>query len=178
MSYCSLEEAWGDNYVETKESTPEEVKPNKDVSYSGGKQFSTDLLPQTQNQDIYEDSSKGPSHTTMGQSGNNSGLHQTNLPPDYLNNKEKYAIVPYNLDKEQLWDEFLEYVKQKNQAQQQQQQNVEGFSGIGNFASVRQPVENKKDNSYVDLLILIMFGIIVIFILDSFVRFGRKSKRD
>ena len=34
-----------------------------------------------------------------------------------------------------------------------------------------------NDNSYVDLLILILFGIIMIFIMDSFVRLGR-SKRE
>ena len=153
VSYCSLEEAWGDNYVETKENTPEEVKPNKDISYSGGKQYSTELLPQT-HQDVHEETG------------------HTNIPPDYLNNKDDYAIVPYNMDKEQLWGEFLEYVKQKKEAQQGNK-NVEEFSSFE-----PRPVESKKDNSYVDLLILIMFGIIAIFILDSFVRFGRKSKRD
>lgn len=158
VSYCSLEEAWGDNYVDSKEASPEEVKPNKDVSYSGGKQFSTELLPQTQKNE-YEDS------------------RQTNIPPDYENNKEKYAIVPYNMDREQLWGEFLEYVNRKNK-EQRENKPTEGFASIGDFGSSINPAVNKKDNSYVDLLILIMFGIIVIFILDSFVRFGRKSKRD
>ena len=169
VSYCSLEEAWGDNYVESKENTPEKVKPNKDVSYSGGTQFSTDLLPQT-HQDVYEDTI--PSNTDMREPSQN--------------NKDKYAIVPYNMDKEELWGEFLEYVSRKKEADQQQQQQQQhqlypgnksmGAEGFASFNS--RPGELKKDNSYVDLLILIMFGIIIIFILDSFVRFGRKSKRD
>ena len=38
MSYCSLEEAWGDNYTQTKSNT--------DISYSGGTQHSDELMPQ------------------------------------------------------------------------------------------------------------------------------------
>ncbi len=173
VSYCSLEEAWGENYVDTKENTPEQVKPNKDISYSGGKQFSTDLLPQTQ-QEVFDDTI--PNNSDMRDSHQNN-----NVPVDYLKNKDKYAMVPYNMDKEQLWDEFLEYVKRKNE-EQRQNKNVEGFASvagiIGGDRTGSGYVEPKKDSSYVDLLIVIMFGIIVIFILDSFVRFGRKSKRD
>ena len=157
VSYCSLEEAWGDNYTDTKEKSPEEVKPNKDVSYSGGKQFSTELLPQTQTNEYEE-------------------TPHARIPPDYEDNKDKYAIVPYNMDKEQLWGEFLEYVNKKNK-EQRENKSVEGFASVGG-GDINQQIGGKKDNSYVDLLILIMFGIIVIFILDSFVRFGRKSKRD
>lgn len=168
VSYCSLQEAWGENYVNTKEDTPEQVKPNKDISYAGGKQYSTDLLPQTR-QDVYEDTI--PNNSSMRESDQNNNIPH-NSTNDFLNNKDKYAIVPYNMDKEQLWDEFLEYVKRKKETQQNN--NIENFASVGEF-NTNKP---KKDSSYVDLLILIMFGIIIIFILDSFVRFGRKSKRD
>ena len=173
VSYCSLEEAWGENYSESKENSPEQVKPNKDISYSGGKQYSTDLLPQTQ-QDVYDDTI--PNNSNLRESDQNN-----NIPKEYLDNKDKYAMVPYNMDKEELWGEFLEYVKKKNENQQQAPSSVEGFAGVGGIiggGGGGGHIESKKDSSYVDLLILIMFGIIVIFILDSFVRFGRKSKRD
>ena len=40
MSYCSLEEAWGDNY------TIDNNKNENNVSYSGGNQYSDELIPQ------------------------------------------------------------------------------------------------------------------------------------
>ena len=165
MSYCSLEEAWGETYVHTNENTPEEIKPNKNIDYSGGKQFSTDLLPQTQ-QDVYEN--------TVASNVNRTDENNHSTTDLYMKNKDDYAIVPYNMNKEQLWNEFLEYVKKKKELETNNNNITESFTSPS-------PINNQPkttNNSYVDLLILIMFGIIIIFILDSFVRFGRKSKRD
>ena len=48
----------------------------------------------------------------------------------------------------------------------------ESFTNIENF----DIKSIKNDNSYVDLMILILFGIIMIFIMDSFVRLGKNMK--
>jgi hypothetical protein len=169
MSYCSLEEAWGETYAKTNEDNPEQIKSNKNIDYSGGKQFSNELVPQVEH-DVYEN--------TVASNSNRSNFVENEKKSDiYMKNKDDYAIVPYNMDKEQLWNEFLEYVKQKKEFEKQ-------HSNINTNTNIRESFGNtinkkpKYNNSYVDLLILIMFGIIVIFILDSFVRFGRKSKKD
>ena len=49
-----------------------------------------------------------------------------------------------------------------------------------NHASIQENFNTIKsinnDNSYIDLLILILFGIVIIFIMDSFVRLGKNMK--
>ena len=74
MSYCSLEEAWGETYVNTNEDNPEQIKSNKNIDYSGGKQFSTELVPQIEH-DVYE-------NTVASNSNRSNFVENENRPPE------------------------------------------------------------------------------------------------
>jgi hypothetical protein len=164
MSYCSLEEAWGDNYTQTKSNT--------DISYSGGTQQSDELIPQymknenTISQNIENTQQLMPIHNTDRES-----IHK-NL--NVTGNPSNSMVALNDINKEQLWEEFIKFIQTKNiQQMDTSHPNIkESFTNIENF----DIKSIKNDNSYVDLMILILFGIIMIFIMDSFVRLGKNMK--
>ena len=132
MSYCSLEEAWGETYVKTNEDNPEQIKSNKNIDYSGGKQFSTELVPQVEH-DVYENTVASNSHRS-------NFVENEKKSNFYMKNKDDYAIVPYNMDKEQLWNEFLEYVKQKKEFEQKHNTNS---------TNIKESFGNTVDNNQI-----------------------------
>ena len=82
------------------------------------------------------------------------------------------------MDKEQLWREFMEFVHYKEQMRKHKEELFESFSNTLNKSDINQQTKpNKSGNSYIDIILLIIFGIIIIFIMDSFVNLGKKSKK-
>ena len=163
ISYCSLEEAWG-----------EPIKSNDDndnsISYSGGQQAGSELHPMfnsnnekiTHNQSDhiknYELPSNTPFHNiTLGKNSTNEVNH--------TNNVSNELVRLDDVNKDQLWNEFMKFLEEKK--------NNNSTSVQENFNTIKS-INN--DNSYIDLLILILFGIVIIFIMDSFVRLGKNMK--
>ena len=165
MSYCSLEEAWGDNY------TIDENKNEHNVSYSGGSQYSDELIPQyIKDSNTIQQKNDNENHdfSLVNQNINK------NILTDNMNiqsNPTNSLITLNDVNKDKLWNEFMKFLQTKNIQNVNQNNNIkEEFSNIENF-DLKQ-----ANNSYVDLIILILFGIIMIFIMDSFVRLGKNTK--
>ena len=165
MSYCSLEEAWGDNY------TIDNNKNENNVSYSGGNQYSDELIPQyIKDSNTIQQKNDNENHdfSLVNQNINK------NILTDNMNiqsNPSNSLITLNDVNKDKLWNEFMKFLQTKNIQNVNQNNNIkEEFSNIENF-DLKQ-----ANNSYVDLIILILFGIIMIFIMDSFVRLGKNTR--
>ena len=165
MSYCSLEEAWGDNY------TINNNKNENNVSYSGGNQYSDELIPQyIKDSNTIQQKNDNENHdfSLVNQNINK------NILTDNMNiqsNPSNSLITLNDVNKDKLWNEFMKFLQTKNIQNVNQNNNIkEEFSNIENF-DLKQ-----ANNSYVDLIILILFGIIMIFIMDSFVRLGKNTR--
>ena len=195
MSYCSLAEAWGDSYENENQN---EQNSTDMISYSGGTQFNSELTPQySKNSEIIkqENTETAPSFTENkykndlfkgesflcsdnsmsffdNQEKKGSNCFKSNSEDNSENNSENNilsdALVKYS-NKEDLFNEFIKFMEYKNSINNNQETPI--IESFNNLKALN------NDNSYVDLLILILFGIIMIFIMDSFVRLGR-SKRE
>ena len=166
MSYCSLEEAWGDNY--TIDENKNENNENN-ISYSGGDQYSDELIPQyIKDSTTIQQKNENQDFSFVNNNANNNIL--TN-DMNIQNNPTKSLITLNDVNKDKLWEEFIKFLQTKNIQNVNQNNNInEEFSNIENF-DLKQ-----ANNSYVDLIILILFGIIIIFIMDSFVRLGKNTR--
>lgn len=169
ISYCSLEEAWGEP-IKSNDNGNNDSNNDNSFSYSGGQQAGSELHPMfnsnnetlSQNQPDpvhnYELPSNTPFHNiTPGQSNTNEVQHKSTV---------SNALVRLDdVNKDQLWNEFMKFLEEKK--------NNNSTSVQENFNTIKS-INN--DNSYIDLLILILFGIVIIFIMDSFVRLGKNMK--
>ena len=168
ISYCSLEEAWGEP-IKSNDNSNNNSNNDNSFSYSGGQQAGSELHPMfnsnetlAQNQPDpvhnYELPSNTPFHNiTPGQSNTNEVQHKSTV---------SNALVRLDdVNKDQLWNEFMKFLEEKK--------NNNSTSVQENFNTIKS-INN--DNSYIDLLILILFGIVIIFIMDSFVRLGKNMK--
>ena len=191
MSYCSLAEAWGDSYENENQNDQNSTDM---ISYSGGTQFNSELTPQySKNSEIIkqENTETAPSFTENkykndlfkgesflcsdnsmsffdNQEKKGSNCFKNNTENNTENNILSDALVKYS-NKEDLFKEFIKFIEYKNSINNNQKTPI--IESFNNLKALN------NDNSYVDLLILILFGIIMIFIMDSFVRLGR-SKRE
>lgn len=183
VSYCSLDEAWGDSYKKNDEGP---IGDNT-VSYSGGSQFSNDLIshhskdknviqdnnntqsPQfTENKyknDLFQGESFLRDDSQFAHVPEQHSTEQQNTSTDIVHHNRGYSLA--TMDREKLFDEFMKFIEYKKTGSIYNN-DIESFTNLKALGN--------NDNSYVDLVILILFGIIMIFIMDSFVRLGRNSK--
>lgn len=178
VSYCSLDEAWGDCYQKKNDEGP---IGDQAVSYSGGSQYSNDLISHhSKDKNVIQDNN----NTQPPQFTENKYKNDLFQGESFLKDDSQFAhvpeqqnisteIVPHNrgcslatMDREKLFDEFMKFIEYKKTGSI--------YNDIESFTNLKALGNN--DNSYVDLVILILFGIIMIFIMDSFVRLGRNSK--
>ena len=163
ISYCSLEEALG-----------EPIKSNEEentVSYSGGNQAGNELHPVfnnnhekiTQNQPVPNKNFELPSNSMFDNT-----FHKDNNSNE-VNNVSTALVRMEDVNKEELWKEFMKFLEYKKKNNNE----IDNISVQESFSNIKS-ISN--DNSYIDLLILILFGIVIIFIMDSFVRLGKKMK--
>jgi hypothetical protein len=156
--YCSLEEAWGESFKPPENDTT--------VSYCGGNQTGSELHPMfnNNNETISQDT---PEHVNNYELPSNASFNNI-MPVESVqsnNNVGSTALVrTEDVNKEQLWNEFMKFLENKKNNNNSVQENFSNIKSMNN------------DNSYVDLLILILFGIVIIFIMDSFVRLGKNMK--
>lgn len=189
VSYCSLDEAWGDSYEKKNDEGP--IGDNT-VSYSGGSQHSNDLISHhSKDKNVIQDNNntQPPQFTEnkykndlfQGESFLKDDSQFAHVPQQHATEQHNQFqqntstdIVPHNrggslatMDREKLFDEFMKFIEYKKTGSIYNN-DIESFTNLKALGN--------NDNSYVDLVILILFGIIMIFIMDSFVRLGRNSK--
>lgn len=167
ISYCSLEEAWG-------EPLKNENNDDNPISYSGGNQAGSELHPifNSNNERINQNNAEPINNYELPVNNQLTNIAQPSFKSNLVQPQNQGSTVSNALvrlddvNKDQLWNEFIKFLQEKNNKNNDVavQENFSNLKSIG------------ADNSYIDLLILILFGIVIIFIMDSFVRLGKKMK--
>jgi hypothetical protein len=168
--YCSISEAWGDSY--------EQSKNRYDDLNLGGKTFQSNfdssmINVNNNSNDEYD------KYLSIGNSNNNNinnNNHHSNSSDDF-NHCDK---IISHIDKcKKCKDNLLNKLKENreyfgndeyfrnDEYFNSNKSNIEGFD---NYGKVNETINVNND----DVIILILLGIFIIFILDSFVRLGKK----
>lgn len=174
MSYCSLEEAWGENYANLYK---------KDDSMLTAMPF----------EDKYADSTLLKDRQ----------LTQVSAPVDkdniddlekFYNNKKYELSSPLNQDQEKKvmqdthgnelcqtldCEKFLEHYLGCDNCKKRVNSILDVNSSSSSNKSLVEHfnLKSNMDENYLDVLILILIGIFIIFILDCFVRLGKNFRR-
>jgi len=198
INYCSLEEAWGNNYKKTLDNNtirnndpnPENViniyqknqenKQSQENKYEeldeASKKNRQELI---QNMNLLERNNKG--ETDINKSISEYNKYRTNSFNNVSSNDTKSEYVPFNdsIEKKYLEDklkhleEQYKYLMQKN--------NYTGTIGssnnyIENFSNKYSPTLSENSNDLFDIIVLITIGFIIIFILNSVFNLGKRIK--
>lgn len=188
ISYCSLEEAWGDSFnrkdqIDHQDHTSENKNKNNEKIYSRNKY---DKLLDDSEEDRKNVINNMNNIERKGTSENNSLIeynkyrfNSTNNVKDNSNDKE-YSPFKESIEKKYLQDkinflenEFLKYKysmdnnqnNQYNQPNQNNQNNPQYEHFENNSGS--------SNNDLFDLIILIIVGLLVIFVLNSIFNIGK-----
>ncbi len=173
MSYCSLEEAWGENYANLYK---------KDDN----------MLTSMPFEDKYADSTllKDRNLTNVSTPVDKDNIEE-DLEKFYNSKKQELLSSPLEshqrsqgtqgsdlcqtLDCQKYLEHFLECEnckKKVNTILDMNSSNRDNKSLIENFN-----LRSNIDEGYLDILVLVLLGIFIIFILDCFIRLGRNFRR-
>ena len=137
IGYCSLEEAWGNNFSDRYE---------KDINYAGGHQFNTGLQSVVNN-DI-----------------NNENNYNTNIENNNINVEKDDNICLKKSRLEKILDSLEKLEKRII--------DIENL-----YTNKKKTIENFDNNSngsYIEYIILILMGIVIIYVMDSILKIGKK----
>lgn len=160
MSYCSLEEAWGEDYANL---------------YKKDDNMLTSMPKKTEDQDdtILKDRSLTKISTPV-----NKNMTDKEMGDYYMNMKNELTnkndgVLSKTLDCDKFLEHFLDCKNCKKK--------VNKILDINDSSNDKSIIENfitkNIDDNYLDIFILILTGIFIIFILDCFVRLGRNFKK-
>jgi hypothetical protein len=185
ISYCSLEEAWGDSYSQKNKinnSNNEEIDNKKDTNNKLYDRNKYDKLIENSQEDmnnIVENMNKIERNNS---SENNKIIeydkYRFNPKNTVKQNNYDNTYTPFNesIEKKFLQDkinylenEFMKYKYQMDNSETNNSNSIEHFS---NDSSSSNNMSN-KDSDFVDLIILIIIGLMVIFVLNSIFSIGK-----
>lgn len=160
ISYCSLEEAWGDDFVKLKkEKYIEEVENNKT-------EYNPQLMPLNSSNEINNmQSNKIPNY----QSNQNSKIN-TNLDT-YNNINQEIVDTSNRLNVLDIVNSNSKTVENKNVNNDILSEMIESFQN-SKQDEIRENFGNYKTDIF-ELIILIIIGLIIIFVLDSVYKIGK-----
>ena len=168
ISYCSLEEAWGEPY-KTNNIKNEKINENSEI----------ERKEVIKNMNIIE-RNNGNNYPINTNDYNKYRLNpKNNIEQTYSsNNKQEYSPFNESIEKKYLQDKlnFLEneFKKYKeyfdNEHIEKFSNNIEDENNIVN-KSIDKP--NDKPNDIIDLILLIIIGLIVIFVMNSIFNIGK-----
>ena len=149
MKYCSIEEAWGNNFKKNKEKF--EIEKPKYVNSSI--EFLSNELDNKN--DMLNNAYKLYEGFTA------TGEYKENLNQKFDNYLEKFdKLMNFEAFRNKIIERMENIVGKKYNTN-----NTEHFSLYGG-----------SNDDYSDVILYILFGIFIIFILDSFVKLGMKYK--
>lgn len=146
ISYCSLEEAWGEEFIKLKsDKHNEEVQNNKTT-------YNSQLLPIKDTQI------------------NNNINNYNNINKDIINNNNNNnnRLEVLNV----VNDEIKPNDNIPNNIQNIQSELVEHFKSNNEMTEIKEEFANFKSDIF-ELIILIIIGLIIIFVLDSVYKIGK-----
>ena len=147
ISYCSLEEAWGEKYANL-------YKKNDDM---------LTVMPQKTDNDI--NILKDRSLT------NNSN---TDMEKYYMNLKKDIKDIK-DIKESKKCEYFIEHLLECEDCKDRINK-ILGTNKIKE-SSIETFMNNNIEDNYLDIIILILLGIFIIFIFDCFVRLGRNFRK-
>ena len=165
ISYCSIEEAWGNNFnydKDYKKDQDYQEKYNDNIYRKPEKKFNNQLSPIKNILDV-----------------NDYDLQNINASNKFILNKKvknKKNLAEKNLEEkiknlEKECNRCREYLRQlKLKKSKSKIKYIENFND--DFIEIEESY-NKK-NSIIDIIVLILVGIFIIFILDSLFYFGKQ----
>ena len=183
ISYCSLEEAWGEAYKKNDENLVE----NNSKEKNSEKYDYLNKMSQIERETIIDNMNKVERNTTPE---NNSiveyNKYRFNPDNKVTKNDESQNYTPFNesIEKKYLQDklnflenEFRKYkiIFEKNENYSNIGQNEENiYESFSNSYDNKNENQNQyKSNDIIDLILLIIIGLIVIFVLNSIFSIGK-----
>lgn len=176
MSYCSLEEAWGENYAKLykKDESMLPKLPEKDQEIDETILNDRKLNEDNKKMDKYLEKYYNKNKKNFNQNNKNFNQNNENFNQDneYFNknnenfnkNNEKYNLSEHC----PVFEHFLECEKCKKSINKLL--NINGSSSTEGFI-------NNINEKYFDIIIIVLGGIFIIFMLDCFVRLGKNLKK-
>jgi len=187
ISYCSLEEAWGEAYKKNDENLIE----NNSKEKNSEKYDYLNKMSQIERETIIDNMNKVERNTTPE---NNSiveyNKYRFNSDNKVTKNDKSENYTPFNesIEKKYLQDKlnFLENEFRKYKIIFEKNENYSNINNNNNntqneeniYESFSNSDDNKNENQYknndiIDLILLIIIGLIVIFVLNSIFSIGK-----
>ena len=177
VTYCSLEEAWGDNYIKKENPPPE--KASKDNVNTQIYKNKYDLLNE-KSDSVRNEVIDNMNNVERNAKNNNVKMDDFNKyrnNPDNIVKKNDYETpyTPYkeSFEKKALQDKLLFLEKQMKY--------YKDVITKGNSNENIEHFDNKDDSSFktrsndlIDLIILIIIGLLIIFVMDFVFKMGKQ----
>ena len=177
VTYCSLEEAWGDNYIKKENPPPE--KASKDNVNTQIYKNKYDLLNEKSNEVRNEviDNMNNVERSAKNNNVKTEDYNKYRNNPDNIVKKNDYetSYTPYkeSIEKKALQDKLLFL--------ERQMKYYKDFITKGNNENSIEHFDNKVDSNFksrsndmIDLIILIIIGLLIIFVMDFVFKMGKK----
>lgn len=177
ISYCSIEEAWGTSFDKKNDLNEIPKDNNNDQLFNRNKYEMLNEKSKTERESVINNMNNIERNSN---SENNMSIQQYNKyrfnPNNKVsNNTETKDYTPFSdsIEKKQLKDklDFLEnefkkykYMTEPSKAEEYKE-NFQNENGNGN--------DYQKNNDFVDLMLLIIIGLIVILVLNSIFNIGK-----
>ena len=177
VTYCSLEEAWGDNYIKKENPPPE--KASKDNVNTQIYKNKYDLLNE-KSDSVRNEVIDNMNNVERNAKNNNVKMDDFNKyrnNPDNIVKKNDYetSYTPYkeSIEKKALQDKLLFL--------ERQMKYYKDFITKGNSNESIEHFDNKVDSNFktrsndmIDLIIRIIIGLLIIFVMDFVFKMGKQ----
>jgi hypothetical protein len=174
INYCSLEEAWGDNYKKKNENFNDDGNSNDFISrdkYTSlndtSKKEREDII---KNMNLVERSNK--EETNVNNKIDEYNKYRSNSLNQITSNDTKTEYVPFqeSIEKKHLEDK-LKYIEEQFK---QYKFLVDKKNNSNNYIESFDNYNNNNSNDLFDIIVLIVIGFIIIFILNSIFNLGKR----
>ena len=175
VTYCSLEEAWGDNYIK-KENLPPE-KASKDNVNTQIYKNKYDLLNE-KSESVRNEVIDNMNNVERNAKNNNVKMDDFNKyrnNPDNIVKKNDYETpyTPYkeSFEKKALQDKLLFLERQMKYYKDviTKENSIEHFDNKDESSNFKT-----RSNDMIDLIILIIIGLLIIFVMDFIFKMGKQ----
>ena len=186
ISYCSLEEAWGNSFSKNNsennvENTLQNTVQNTKISNREIDKYNILTEKSENDRDIVISNMNNIERNPKTE--NNSLVQYQKYrfnPSNKVNYNDQQIYSPFNqeLERKYLQDKLMylenELRKYKHLFEKSDYQinNIESFSNKDSISNNNVP-SNNKSNDIIDLILLIMIGLIVIFVMNSIFNIGK-----
>lgn len=175
VSYCSLEEAWGNDIQENLNQVPRNSRDNVNTQINKYKL----LMDKSENdrEEVIQNMNKIERIENKSDKENEFDRYRNN-PNNIVKKNDTTDMVVYspykeNIDKKLLHDKLMFLEKQLRYYQELEQNNSSQSQQVTeHFGNITGP--DFKSNDMIDLIILIIIGLLIIFVMDFVFKMGKK----